>query len=100
MGSDRPLAQNEEQFRALYAERQPLYHETADAVVASGDSDGVVIAAAGVHHELGSLARLGALVPGDGPVALVSDETVLGLHGALATKALGDRLVSTHVVPG
>ena len=98
-GSDRPLAQNEEQFRALYAERQPVYRETADAVVASGDSDGAVIAAAGVHHEPGSLARLGELVPGDGAVALVSDETVLGLHGAVATKALGDRLVSTHVVP-
>ena len=53
-------------FRRLYAERQPLYREVADAVVASGDADGVVLAAGGVHHERGALDRLGELVPGDG----------------------------------
>ena len=37
------------------------------------DADGVVLAAAGVHHERGALDRLGELVPGDGPVALVAD---------------------------
>ena len=77
-GSDRPLAQDEAAFRRLYDERRPLYREVADAVVASGDVDGVVLAAAGVHHERGALERLGELVPGDGPVALVADATVLG----------------------
>jgi shikimate kinase / 3-dehydroquinate synthase len=95
----RPLARNEDQFRALHAERQPLYREVADAVVPSGDADGVVLAAAGVHHELGALTRLGELVPGDGPVALVGDATVMGIHGADAQTALGDRLVSVHELP-
>src|SRR5207244_4265549 len=76
-----------------------VYRDVADAVVASGDVDGAVLAAAGVHHELGALERLGGLVPGDGPVALVADATVLALHGAAATKALGGRLVSIHEVP-
>jgi shikimate kinase / 3-dehydroquinate synthase len=98
-GGDRPLAQDESSFRRLYEERQPVYLEVADATVASGDSDGVVLAAAGVHHEAAALERLGDLVPGDGPVALVADATVLGLHGAAAARALGSRLVSTHEVP-
>ena len=98
-GSDRPLAQNEEQFRTLHAERQPLYHAAADAVVASGDVDGAVLAAAGVHHEVGALERLGWLVPGEGPVALVADATVMGIHGANAQTALGDRLTSVHELP-
>jgi 3-dehydroquinate synthetase/shikimate kinase len=98
-GTGRPLAQNAEQFRTLHAERQPLYRETADAVVRSGDIDGVILAAAGVHHELGALERLGELVPGDGPVALVADSTVMGILGAAAQTALGDRLVSEHELP-
>ena len=40
VGGTRPLAQDEQQFRSLYAERDPLYRATADAVVSSGDSDG------------------------------------------------------------
>jgi shikimate kinase / 3-dehydroquinate synthase len=95
----RPLAQNEEQFTSLHSERQPLYSDAADAVVTSGDVDGVILAAAGVHHEHGALARLGELVPGDGPVALVGDSTVLGLYGEAARGALGDRLQSTHELP-
>ena len=97
--SDRPLARDEATFRRLFEERAPVYPAVADATVASGDVDGAVLAAAGVHHEAGSVARLGELVPGDGPVALVGDETVLGLHGVAATNALGDRLVSTHALP-
>jgi len=96
-GGDRPLAADERQFRALYEERRPLYREIADAV--ASDVDGIVLAAAGVHHELGSLDRLGELVPGDGPVALVADSTVMGIHGPRAQEALGDRLVSTHELP-
>ncbi|HEX7627037.1 MAG TPA: bifunctional shikimate kinase/3-dehydroquinate synthase [Gaiellaceae bacterium] len=96
-GSDRPLAQDEAEFRKLYDERQPLYRETADAV--ANDVDGVVLAAAGVHHELGALERLGELVPGTGPVALVADATVMGIYGPRAQEALGDRLVSMHELP-
>jgi shikimate kinase/3-dehydroquinate synthase len=95
--SDRPLAQDEGQFRRLYEERQPLYREVADAVAT--DVDGVVLAAAGVHHEPGSLDRLGELVPGDGPVALAGDAIVLGIHGPRAQVALGARLASTHELP-
>jgi shikimate kinase / 3-dehydroquinate synthase len=98
-GSDRPLAQEEESFRRLHAERTQLYRDVADAVVQSGDEDGVLLAAAGVHHEPGSLARLGELVPGEGPVALVGDATVLGLYGDAARGALGNRLASTHELP-
>jgi shikimate kinase/3-dehydroquinate synthase len=96
-GSDRPLAQDEGAFRRLYEERQPLYRAVADAAVT--DIDGAVLAAAGVHHEAGALDRLGELIRGDGPVALVGDATVLGIHGARAAEALGDRLVSTHTLP-
>jgi shikimate kinase/3-dehydroquinate synthase len=99
LGSDRPLAQDEQAVRRLYAERQSLYYEVADVVVQSGDVDGVTLAAAGVHFERGGLARLGELVPGDGPVALVADATVLGIHGAAAQAALGGRLASVHEVP-
>jgi shikimate kinase / 3-dehydroquinate synthase len=97
--SDRPLAQDKDDFRRLFDERQPLYRKVADAVVESGDVDGVVLAAAGVHHEVGALERLGELVPGDGPVALVADTTVMGIHGPRAQEALGDRVVSTHELP-
>ncbi len=95
--SDRPLAQDEADFRRLYEERQPLYRQAADA--AANDADGVILAAAGIRHELGALERLGELVPGTGPVALVTDSTVMGIHGAAAQTALGDRLVSTHELP-
>ena len=53
------------------------------------DADGVVLAAGGVHVETGALERLGELVPGDGPVAVVSDAVVAGIHGADAQVALG-----------
>src|SRR5206468_8893291 len=70
-GSDRPLAQDEAEFRRLYEERRPLYAEAADVV--ARDFDDVALALAGVHVERGALQKLGELVPGDGPVALVSD---------------------------
>ena len=95
--TDRPLAQDEDVFRRLYDERQPLYRGVADAV--AGDADGIILAAAGIHHEVGALERLGELVPGDGPVALVADSNVMGIHGPAAQTALGDRLRSTHDLP-
>jgi shikimate kinase/3-dehydroquinate synthase len=96
-GSDRPLAQDEAEFRALYEERQHVYRALADAVATN--LDGVLLAAAGVHHELGALERLGELVPGAGPVALVADSTVMGIYGPAAQTALGDRLRTTHELP-
>ncbi len=96
-GSDRPLARDEDQFRALYAERQPLYDEAADA--RARDADDVVLAGGGIHVRPGALESLGALVPGDGPVALVTDPHVAGIHGATAQLALGSRLASTHELP-
>ncbi len=95
--SKRPLARDEGGFRRLHAEREPLYREVADAVAA--DTAGIVLAAAGVHYERGGLDRLGELVPGTGPVALVTDSTVMGIYGARAQEALGGRLASEHVLP-
>ncbi|MDX6641382.1 MAG: shikimate kinase / 3-dehydroquinate synthase [Solirubrobacteraceae bacterium] len=95
--TDRPNAQDEGHFRKLYDERQPLYRGAADAV--ANDADGVILAAAGIHHELGVLERLGVLVPGSGPVALVADSTVMGIYGPTAQTALGERLQSTHELP-
>jgi 3-dehydroquinate synthetase/shikimate kinase len=96
-GSDRPLARNEQDFRRLFDERQPLYREVADA--RATDPEGAALAAAGVHWERGGLDRLGELVPGDGPVALVADANVMGIYGARAQEALGARLQTAHELP-
>ncbi|HEX5245611.1 MAG TPA: bifunctional shikimate kinase/3-dehydroquinate synthase [Gaiellaceae bacterium] len=96
-GSDRPLAQDEAEFRRLFEERRPLYAEVADVV--ARDFDDVALALAGVHVERGALQKLGELVPGDGPVALVSDAHVAGIHGMDAQLALGPRLAETHELP-
>jgi shikimate kinase/3-dehydroquinate synthase len=95
--SSRPLARDEGEFRRLYAERAPVYREVADGIAT--DAAGVILAAGGVHYEQGALDRLGELVPGDGPVALIADHIVTGLYGARAEEALGDRLAMTHEVP-
>ena len=96
-GSERPLAQDEHAFRALHRDREPLYEGVADAT--AGDVDGVLLAAAGVHVELGSVDELGDLVPGDGPVELVVDAHVAGIHGIRAQVALGARDRAQHEVP-
>lgn len=95
-GPARPLAQDESEFKKLYAEREPLYADASDA--RARDVHDVVLAAGGVHVDEGALAHLGALVPGDGPVALVTDPRVGGIHGADAQLALGERLSSRHEV--
>jgi shikimate kinase / 3-dehydroquinate synthase len=98
-GTDRPLAADETSFRALYEERRPLYAECADA--RAQDADGVVLAAAGVHVEVGAIGRLGELVPGESAVAVIADARVAGIHGPDAQLALGARLQSTHeLAPG
>jgi shikimate kinase/3-dehydroquinate synthase len=98
-GSDRPLAQDEGRFRQLYEERRPIYRSVADATVTSGDPDAVLLVAAGIHYETGSLERLGELVPGSEPVALIADEVVLGLYGEAAKRGLATRLQGVHEVP-
>jgi len=95
--SDRPLAGERAAFLALYDQRKPLYREVADLV--PRDSDDIVLAAASVHVERGALQRLHELVPGAGPVALVSDPHVAGIHGADAQLALRGRLAETHELP-
>ncbi len=95
--SDRPLAQDEAEFRRLYEERRARYAEVADVV--AKDADDVALAVAGVHVERGALQRLHELVPGDGPVALVSDPHVAGIHGADAQLALRGRIAETHELP-
>ncbi len=58
-----------------------------------------MLACGGLHYEPGCLARLGELVPGNGPVALLADPNVLGLFGERARVALGARLASVHELP-
>jgi shikimate kinase / 3-dehydroquinate synthase len=95
--SRRPLARDEAEFRLLFETRAAVYRELADAVAA--DAADVILAAAGVHYLPGGLDRLGELVPGDGPVALVADSVVMELYGARAREALGSRLATAHQVP-
>jgi shikimate kinase/3-dehydroquinate synthase len=72
----RPLAQDADQFRALYERRRSLYEETAD--VHARDADDVILAALGIEF--------GPKPEGD---ALIADERVLELHPL--------ELGSTHV---
>src|SRR5436309_2878425 len=96
-GSPRPLAEDEDEFRRRYAQRRPRYAEVAHAV--ARDADDAVLAAAGVAVAVGGLDLLASTIPGEGPVALVTDPHVAGIHGASAQLALGDRLASMHEVP-
>ena len=96
-GSGRPLARSQEEFHELHRERQPIYEEVADAQ--ARDVDGILLAAAGVHVESGAIEELGSLVPDDGPVELVVDAHVSGIHGIRAQIGLGARDVALHEVP-
>jgi shikimate kinase / 3-dehydroquinate synthase len=82
-GGDRPLAQDEGEFRRLYEERRELYRQVADA--RAGDTDDVVLAAGAVT--IGSAAEL------DGQIEVVADEHVLQLHGFPGPEA------PVHTVP-
>ncbi len=96
-GTGRPLAQDEAAFHALFQQRREVYDEIADGH--ARDVDAVVLAAAGVHVELGAIDLLGELVPGDGPVEVVADRHVAGIHGIRAQLALGARNVGVYEVP-
>jgi shikimate kinase/3-dehydroquinate synthase len=96
-GQKRPLAADEQAFHRLYDERRPVYDEVADG--RARDADDVVLAAAGIHVELGAIDLLGELVPGTGPVEIVADRHVAGIHGIRAQLALGERDVGVHEVP-
>jgi shikimate kinase/3-dehydroquinate synthase len=78
VGKGRPLARDQESFRALHERRLPLYEECAD--LRAGDAEAVVLAAAGILVEDGALGRLAELLP-EGEVEVLADATVLGLHG-------------------
>jgi shikimate kinase/3-dehydroquinate synthase len=93
----RPLASDEASFRALYAERLPVYRDCADATCA--DLESAILAAGGVEVASGALARLSELAPGKGRIALIVDGNVRRLYGTAAEKALADRLIATHVLP-
>jgi 3-dehydroquinate synthetase len=94
-GSDRPLAQNYEDFKRRYEERRALYEQVAD--LTARDADDVVLAAAGIVVERGALQKLGTYVGGQ--AALVTDPKVNGIHGMDAQLALGSKLVETHELP-
>jgi 3-dehydroquinate synthetase len=94
-GGERPLAQDYEEFKRLYDERRPLYEELADVV--AHDEHDVALAVAGIHYAPGALQRLGELV--EGPVALVTDPNVGGIHGMDAQLALGGKLAEVHELP-
>jgi 3-dehydroquinate synthetase/shikimate kinase len=93
----RPLALDEDDFRALFLERLPLYEQVADGH--AHDADGVVLAAAGISVRIGALDLLEELVPGTGPVELVADANVAGIHGVTAQLSLGNRDIAMHEVP-
>jgi 3-dehydroquinate synthetase len=95
-GSGRPLAADEDAFRALYEKRAPIYRAAADAV--ARDADDAVLAAGGIRVEPGVIERLGTIIPAP-RVALVADAHVAGIHGAVAQLALGQRLAETHELP-
>src|SRR5262249_10752688 len=58
-GTGRPLASDQQLFRALHAERDVYYAEVADG--RARDGDGVVLAAAGVHVQRGAVDLLDSL---------------------------------------
>jgi shikimate kinase / 3-dehydroquinate synthase len=69
-GSDRPLAQGEEDFRRLFESRRPLYIDAMDAP--AGDVEGVILVALHIFVR-------GNIVYGDSYV-VIGDEHVLELH--------------------
>ncbi len=92
-GSDRPLAQREEDFRDLFEARMPLYIESTDAP--ANDVDGVLLAALQI--------LVGGSIRPRQSFVLVADERVLALHsqeerGRIITVPPGEEAKSFAVV--
>lgn len=92
-GSDRPLAQREEDFRRLYESRQRLYGEVADAVAESAED--VLHASLRIHVSSGTLRSYAEVVSWDEPFVVVADERVEALHPS----PFGPSASATHLVP-
>ncbi len=95
--SDRPLARDEAAFRALHEARAPVYEAVASA--RADDVEEVVLQAAGIDARVGAVEELAELVPGDGPIEIVIDRHVSGIHGVTVQLALGSRDVAVHELP-
>ena len=91
--TERPLAQDEAEFRRRYELRAPLYAEVSHARAL--DTDDVVLAAAGIYVEPGALQQLERFV--EEPAALVTEPVVAGIHGADAQIAFP--FEETHELP-
>jgi len=96
-GSERPLAQDEDLFHRLFEQRRPLYDHAADG--RAHDVESAILVAGGTHVETGALERLGELVPGSGPVEVISDARVAGIYGMDVQLALGSRARAQHELP-
>jgi shikimate kinase len=93
----RPLARDETAFLALYEARRPVYEDVADAC--ASDLDDVLLHAAGIHVAVGAVESMADLVPGDGPIEIVIDRHVSGIHGVTVQLGLGSRDVAVHELP-
>ena len=98
-GSDRPLAQDEAEFRALLrrAARRST-REVADARRRATPTTSCSPPPASTSSSARSTGSASSS-PATAPVALVADAHVAGIHGMDAQLALGARLASTHELP-
>ncbi len=97
-GTDRPLAQDEAAFRALYEERRAALRRgrrRASRATATTSSSPLPASTSSAARCSGSASSS----PATAPVALVSDPHVAGIHGMDAQLALGARLAETHELP-
>jgi shikimate kinase/3-dehydroquinate synthase len=92
-GSDRPLAQREDEFRRLYESRQAVYANAADAE--ARDVEGVLLSSLGIHLSSGTLRSYADVASWDVSFAVIADEHVIELH----PDPLGKSVLSTHLVP-
>ena len=97
-GSNRPLAQDEAEFRRLYEERAaalPRGRGRGRDRTPTASCSPPAASTTSSARSTGSASSC----PATGPVALVADATVMGIYGARAQEALGGRLASTHELP-
>jgi 3-dehydroquinate synthetase/shikimate kinase len=92
-GTDRPLAQREDDFRRLYESRQAVYEDATDA--AAENVEDVLLACLGIHVSPGILHSYRDVISWDVSFAVVADERVVELH----PDPLGRSAAETHLVP-